>query len=67
MKLFPVTMFGVKLLIAQWMLDVFIAAEFPDSILIMPYTLFPGVISECALFSYICFLNVPLHELQRHT
>jgi hypothetical protein len=50
MKLFPVTMFAVKLLITQWMLDVFIAAEFPDSILIMPYG------GECALFSYICFL-----------
>ena len=47
MKLFPVTMFAVKLLITQWMLDVFIAAEFPDSILIMPYTATPG--GECAL------------------
>jgi hypothetical protein len=71
MKLFRVRMFSVKLLIAQWMLDVFIAAQFPDSVLIMSNTdeFFPNIThsGECVLFLYIRFLNVLRHELQRHT
>jgi hypothetical protein len=71
MKSFRVTMFCVILLIAHWKLDFIIAEQFPNSILIMSNTdqFFPDIIhsGEFALFLYIRFLNVPMHELQRHT
>jgi hypothetical protein len=59
MKLFRVTMFPVKLLMAHWMLDVFIAAQPSNSILIMSNTdeFFPDILrsGECASFLNICF------------
>jgi hypothetical protein len=55
MKLFRVMKFSAKLLMAYWMLDVFIAAQPPNSF-IMPNTneFFPDIIrsGEFALFLY---------------
>ena len=65
MKLIRLTIFSAKLLIGFWILDVFIAAQTPNSIFIMSNTheFFPDIIHKrkCdLLISTYSFLNVAL-------